>query len=123
MADTLEDYLALDYTVLVRENESGGFFAEVAELPGCWADGATEQEARATLKEAMRLWIKTQLADGQPIPAPRNPAHISNAVCQWLTVDTSAIVNETSQRIFSDMMWTCDLAGRSSDFIAMPGKI
>ena len=119
MAEDIDDIMKRDYTVLVRQQD-GGFFSEIAELPGCWAEGDTAQEARDTLKEAMRLWVKTQLDDGQPIPPPRNPVHVNMVASPWLTFDTTVIVNETSQRIFSDLMWTYDFSSKASDFIAMP---
>lgn len=35
----------MEYTVLLKPNESGGFFATVPALPGCESFGATEEEA------------------------------------------------------------------------------
>lgn len=121
---TLKDYLDLNYTVLVREVADGSFFAEIAEFPGCWAEGESEEEARAILKEAKELWIKTQLADGQPIPEPvqKRPPVVLEAPAQLMDYATSAIVNESIEKIFSDSMWTLDLATRTSDFVAIPGQ-
>jgi len=39
--------------------EDGAFIARVPELPGCLADGPTEDEARAAAHEAIRLWLET----------------------------------------------------------------
>ena len=46
------------------------FVADVPELPGCMAHGATHEQALANAKEGMQLWIESARADGQPVPAP-----------------------------------------------------
>jgi antitoxin HicB len=72
---TLEDYLALPYTIeLVRdEDDEGntGFVAEVEELPGCLSQGATPEEAIHNVFNAMEGWLSVALEDGRPIPEPR----------------------------------------------------
>jgi predicted RNase H-like HicB family nuclease len=47
------------------------FLAEVPELPGCMADGATYQEALANAEVVIREWIDMARAMGKPIPPPR----------------------------------------------------
>ena len=47
------------------------FIAEVPELPGCAADGATYQEAVANVEVVIREWIETARELGRPIPMPR----------------------------------------------------
>jgi predicted RNase H-like HicB family nuclease len=49
------------------------FIAEVPELPGCAADGATYQAAVANAEVVIREWIETAQEHGRPIPAPRGP--------------------------------------------------
>ena len=52
-------------TVLVRE-EGSGFWAEVSQLPGCFASGRTLTELREALAEAIGLYLSdrpAQLAD------------------------------------------------------------
>ena len=50
---TIEDQvqlaLAAPYTRICRRDEDGGVSAEVAELPGCYASGATIAEAMEEL--------------------------------------------------------------------------
>ena len=53
-------------------DEDNSFIAEVPELPGCMADGATASEA---LKNAYRVideWIDTARELGREIPKPAN---------------------------------------------------
>ena len=51
--------------------EDAAFVAEVPELAGCMAHGATHEEALANAKEAMRLWIDTAKEFEDPIPEPK----------------------------------------------------
>ncbi len=45
--------------------------AEVPELPGCVADGATYREALANAEGVIQEWIATARELGRPIPKPR----------------------------------------------------
>ena len=56
--------------IIFWSNEDQAFVADVPELPGCMAHGATHEQALANAKEAMQLWIESARADGQPVPAP-----------------------------------------------------
>ena len=47
------------------------FIAEVPELPGCAADGATYQETLANAEVVIREWLETAQELGRPIPVPR----------------------------------------------------
>ena len=47
------------------------FIAEVPELPGCAADGATYQEALANVETIIQEWIETAKDLGRPIPEPK----------------------------------------------------
>lgn len=51
--------------------EDGAFVAEVPELPGCMAHGATQQEALANAKQAQQLWLAAAKEFGDPIPEPK----------------------------------------------------
>jgi predicted RNase H-like HicB family nuclease len=43
----------------------------VPELAGCAAHGITQEDALATAKDAIRLWIDTAKEFGDPIPEPK----------------------------------------------------
>ena len=47
------------------------FVADVPELPGCMAHGATPSEAVAAAQDAIALWIDTALEDDRTVPAPK----------------------------------------------------
>ena len=51
--------------------EDGAFIAEVPELPGCAADGATYEAAVSNVKTVIAEWIDTARELERPIPEPR----------------------------------------------------
>jgi predicted RNase H-like HicB family nuclease len=51
--------------------EDNAFIAEVPELPGCAADGATYQEALLNVQGIIAEWIETAEELGRQIPEPR----------------------------------------------------
>jgi predicted RNase H-like HicB family nuclease len=57
--------------ILYWSKEDGAYVAEVPELPGCAADGATYQEALAQAEVVIQEWIETARELGRPIPEPR----------------------------------------------------
>jgi len=57
--------------VIFWSQEDGLYIAEVPELAGCAAHGATQQEALRSAQEAIGLWIETAREFGDAIPEPR----------------------------------------------------
>jgi predicted RNase H-like HicB family nuclease len=57
--------------IIFWSDEDGSFVAEVPELPGCMADGATYQEAVANTESAIRDWLDTAVQLGRSIPKPK----------------------------------------------------
>ena len=51
--------------------EDQAYVAEVPELPGCAADGATYKQALSNAEVVIREWIDTARELGRPIPEPR----------------------------------------------------
>ena len=51
--------------------EDEAFVAEVPELPGCMADGATYKEALANVEVIVHEWLETAKELGRPIPQPK----------------------------------------------------
>ena len=51
--------------------EDDAFIAEVPELPGCMADGATYQEALASTEIVIQEWLETARELGRTIPEPK----------------------------------------------------
>jgi predicted RNase H-like HicB family nuclease len=60
------------YEVIIYwSNEDQAFIAEVPELPGCAADGATYQEAIANTEVVIQEWIEIAQELGRAVPEPR----------------------------------------------------
>ena len=57
--------------ILYWSQEDNAFIAEVPELTGCAADGATYQEALANVEVVIQEWIETAKEIGRPIPEPK----------------------------------------------------
>ena len=57
--------------IIYWSEEDHAFIAEVPELPGCAADGATYEEALGNVQVVIREWIETAEELGREIPQPR----------------------------------------------------
>jgi predicted RNase H-like HicB family nuclease len=57
--------------IIYWSEEDQAFVAEVPELPGCAADGATYAEAVVNVQIVIQEWIETATELGRPIPEPR----------------------------------------------------
>ena len=70
-----EDYMALPYTIEITPSRDDdgieGYVAQVKELPGCVSQGATIEEAAASVRDAMEGWLSIALEDHREIPEPR----------------------------------------------------
>jgi len=58
--------------ILYWSKDDDAFIAEVPELLGCAADGATYREALANAETVIGEWIDTARELGRPIPEPRS---------------------------------------------------
>ena len=62
----------LRYEIIIYwSDEDQAFVAEVPELAGCAADGATYQEAIANAEVVIREWVETAIELGRTIPEPK----------------------------------------------------
>lgn len=57
--------------IIFWSSEDSIYVADIPELPGCSAHGATQEEALAEAKAAAALWIETAREFGDPIPEPK----------------------------------------------------
>ena len=57
--------------VIYWSKEDEAFIAEVPELPGCAADGASYAEALANVDVIIQEWIETAQELGRGIPEPK----------------------------------------------------
>ncbi|MCC3779376.1 toxin-antitoxin system HicB family antitoxin [Streptomyces sp. UNOB3_S3] len=66
-----EELFQLPWSREVLADEDGGYLARVPELPGCFADGDTVEEALANLNLILREWLTISLERGDSVPQPR----------------------------------------------------
>ena len=57
--------------IIFWSDEDGAFLADVPELPGCMAHGASQEKALRNAQEAIQLWIETAEEDGRSVPQPK----------------------------------------------------
>jgi predicted RNase H-like HicB family nuclease len=77
---SINDYLSRPYNIIINKvsDESGQYYyASVLEFDGCHSSGDTEEAAFAGIREAMKGWVETKLANGFEVPAPVAPEEYS----------------------------------------------
>ena len=55
------------FTVLVHEDEEGGYWGECLELPGCISQGDTLDEMDHNIREAIELVLEVKMEDGEDL--------------------------------------------------------
>ena len=64
--------MQMKYEVIIYWSEDdAAYVAQVPELPGCAADGASYAEALANVETVIAEWVETAQSLGRPVPAPR----------------------------------------------------
>ncbi len=59
---------AYNYTVLLEKEQDGGYHAFCPIIKVCHSQGDTFEEAIENITEAIELYLKSLMADNQPIP-------------------------------------------------------
>lgn len=70
MKKDLKYYLDLKYTIRLKANSDGSYFAEIEELPGCITEADTEEEALKMVEDAKIAWLSVALKRKIDIPEP-----------------------------------------------------
>ena len=76
----IQYYKSLHYPAQLTRHVDNGeeyWLAEILDLPGCMADGATPNEAMESVEEAKELWISAHLEDGYEVPEPSDAREFS----------------------------------------------
>ena len=58
----------MKYRVLIEQDEDGAFVATCPSLPGCVSQGATRDDARRNIREAITGYLQSLEEHGDPIP-------------------------------------------------------
>lgn len=75
------------YTIIFEPAAEGGFVVTCPALPGLVTEGDTLEEARDMAKDAIRGYLESLRADGQPIPP--EPTSIGDPVKEEVEVALS----------------------------------
>ncbi|MBP5449708.1 MAG: type II toxin-antitoxin system HicB family antitoxin [Spirochaetales bacterium] len=60
------------YEIIIYWSEDDGcYIAEVPELPGCMADGASRAEVLQNVEVIIAEWLETAELEGREIPVPK----------------------------------------------------
>lgn len=71
MASTgASQYLRQPYARIIMPDDQGRYAAQILEFPGCFAEGASPEEAYSNLQEAAEDWIESAVAQGMTVPPP-----------------------------------------------------
>ena len=57
--------------IAVFEPDEDGWTASVPDLPGCFSEGETLEEAQRNIPEAIALWIESAKSHGWAVPSAR----------------------------------------------------
>jgi predicted HicB family RNase H-like nuclease len=80
---TIEEYMALPYTMIVRWSADDELFvATVKEIEGCTGHGDTEADALVMLRDNLKEWIAYCLESCDPIPIPADSVELPSG--KWL---------------------------------------
>jgi antitoxin HicB len=66
------------YTAVFEPADEGGFVVTVPALAGLVTEGATLEEARAMVKDAVRGYLQSLMKHGEEIPIDPNPATLES---------------------------------------------
>ena len=58
----------MQYTVVLEQEEDGGYVVSVPALPGCVSQGDTRGEAIANIREAIDVYLADCRDAGDPVP-------------------------------------------------------
>ncbi|MEK6950107.1 MAG: type II toxin-antitoxin system HicB family antitoxin [Nanoarchaeota archaeon] len=58
---------ARTFTVLIEQDEDGLFVAKVPDIPGCYTQGKTVQEALERIKEAIQVCLESEGQELTPL--------------------------------------------------------
>ncbi len=93
----LEFYLEQKYPVTLIPDETGGYVVEIEDLPGCFSQGETAEEALQMIEEARQLWLETAYEDGLDIPLPRTEKEYSGKLVLRMPRSLHALLDRRAQ--------------------------
>jgi len=69
----------MEYPVIVEKANDGSFSADVPDLPGCVSCGASAEEAKRLIREAIALHLDSLRLHDEAVPQPSATARLVQA--------------------------------------------
>ncbi len=67
----------LSFAIIIeKEPDDPGYYAYSPTLPGCFSNGATIEETRRNMREAIGLHIAGLMERGEPVPQNESVVHV-----------------------------------------------
>ena len=57
----------MKYVITISQDEDGTFIAECPAIPGCVSQGKTEEQAQASVQEAIKECLEVRAEQGLPL--------------------------------------------------------
>lgn len=74
---SVEDYVKMPHTIVIKPYGDGGYFAMIAEFPGCMTEADTWAETYDMIMDAKEAWIEATLEMGREVPPPQEELKFS----------------------------------------------
>lgn len=81
----------------LSEEDGGGFFITFPDLPGCFADGDTIDEAIASARDAFEAWMTAQTERAAYVPTPHEAKTEAKAAIEEMRETIAFQVDEIEQ--------------------------
>ena len=62
--------------LIEKEPEDEGYFAYTPNVPGCFSNGKTIEEAKRNIRQAIEQHLASMLAHAQPVPQDDRRVHV-----------------------------------------------
>lgn len=76
-AKDLEYYMKLKYRMEILEEEDGGYFMKILDLPGCITFCEDFNQIQETVEDAKRTWFEMRIEGNLEIPEPKGDRDFS----------------------------------------------
>ena len=67
----------MKFVVTIDRDEDGIYIVECASIPGCVSQGATEEEALANIRDAIKQCLEVRAERGMPLTLPTHEIDIA----------------------------------------------
>ena len=65
------------FSVTIDRDEDGAWVAECPEIPGCFSQGATKDEATANIQQAIKLCLEVRAEQGLSLTVETRQVEVS----------------------------------------------